>query len=88
MKILQMDNMCINTEHIVCYDIQQIDRDPERIITLTVQLVTGKQVSKSFYTKTYKLSRIEVESKVIEMLCDDKIGYLDFYSICKSEEKT
>lgn len=87
MKILQIDTRCINTDHIVCYDIQQMDRDPERIITLTVQLVTGKQVSKSFYTKTYKLSRIEVESKVTEMLCDDKIGYLNFYNICTSKEK-
>lgn len=87
MKILQIDHKCINTDHIVCYEIQQIDRDPERVITLTVNLTTGKQLSKSFYTKTYKLSSIEVESKVIEMLCDDTVQFLNFYNICTSKER-
>lgn len=87
MKILQIDHNYINTAYIVCYDIHEIDRYPERVITLNVHLNTGKQVSKSFHTKTHKLSSIDVESKVAEMICDDKIGFLNFYDICTSEEK-
>lgn len=88
MKILQIDNKYINTDHIVAYEVQQNDRDPERIITLVVYLTNGQQVNKSFFTKTYKLSRNAVQLEIAELLCDDETKFLNFYNICSSLEGT
>ena len=36
MKILKIDDRYVNMDHILCYDVKQTDREPERIINFTV----------------------------------------------------
>ena len=88
MKILKIDDKYINMDHILCYDVHQTDRGPERIITFTAYLNNNIQIREAFFTKTSNISGSEVKQKLLELLCyDDVINYVSFYNVCKSLEK-
>ena len=88
MKILKIDDRYVNMDHILCYDVKQTDRGPERIITFTAYLNSNIQIREAFFTKTSKISVSEVKQNLLELLCyDDVINYVSFYNVCKSLEK-
>ena len=69
MKILKVDDKYINMDHILCYDVHQTDRGPERIITFTAYLNSNIQIREAFFTKTCKFSSHDVKEKVVELFC-------------------
>ena len=88
MKILKIDDRYVNMDHILCYDVKQTDRGPQRIINFTVCTINNIQLREAFFTKTSKISGSEVKQKLLELLCyDDVINYVSFYDVCKSLEK-
>lgn len=82
MKIMRIGNKYINTDHIVCYDVQQTDREPERIISCTVYLDNDKQLEELFFTKTSKFSSLKVKEKLVERFCYDDAEYISFHDVC------
>lgn len=87
MKILKIDDRYVNMDHILCYDVKQTDREPERIINFTVCTINNIQLREAFYTKTYKFSSRDVKEKLLELFCYETADYISFHDICKSLEK-
>lgn len=84
MKILKIDDRYVNMDHILCYDVKQTDREPERIINFTVCTINNIQLREAFYTKTYKFSSRDVKEKLLELFCYETADYISFHDICKS----
>ena len=75
-------------DHILCYDVEQTDRGPERIITFTAYLNNDIQIREAFFSKTSKISASDVKKKLLELLCYyDAINYVNFDNVCKSLEE-
>ena len=87
MKILKVDDKYINMDHILCYDVKQTDREPERIINFTVCTINNIQLREAFFTKTYKFSSRDVKEKLLELFCYETADYISFHDICKSLEE-
>lgn len=87
MKILKIDDRYVNMDHILCYDVKQTDREPERIINFTVCTINNIQLKEAFFTKTYKFSSHDVKEKLVELFCHETADYISFHDICKSLEK-
>ena len=87
MKILKVDDKYINMEHILCYDVHQTDRGPERIITFTAYLNNDIQIREAFFTKTSKFSVSDVKQKLLELFCYEAADYISFYNVCKLLEE-
>lgn len=87
MKILKIDDRYVNMDHILCYDVKQTDREPERIINFTVFTINNIQLREAFYTKTYKFSSRDVKEKLLELFCYETADYISFHDICKSLEE-
>ena len=87
MKILKIDDRYVNMDHILCYDVKQTDREPERIINFTVCTINNIQLREAFFTKTYKFSSRDVKEKLLELFCYETADYISFHDICKSLEK-
>ena len=87
MKILKIDDRYVNMDHILCYDVKQTDREPERIINFTVCTINNIQLREAFYTKTYKFSSRDVKEKLLELFCYGTADYISFHDICKSLEE-
>lgn len=87
MKILKIDDRYVNMDHILCYDVKQTDREPERIINFTVCTINNIQLREAFYTKTYKFSSRDVKEKLLELFCYETADYISFHDICKSLEE-
>ena len=49
MKILKVDDKYINMDHILCYDVKQTDRGPERIINFTAYTTNDIQLREAFF---------------------------------------
>ena len=65
MRILKIDDRYVNMDHILCYDVKQTDREPERIINFTVCTINNIQLREAFFTKTYKFSSHDVKEKLV-----------------------
>lgn len=87
MKILKIDDRYVNMDHIVCYDVKQTDREPERIINFTVCTINNIQLRERFFTKTYKFSSHDVKEKLVELFCHETADYISFHDICKYLEE-
>lgn len=88
MKILKIDDKYINMDHILCYDVHQTDRGPERIITFTAYLNNNNiQLREAFFTKTSKISASDVKQKLLELFCYEAADYISFYNVCKLLEE-
>lgn len=87
MKILKIDDRYVNMDHILCYDVKQTDRGPERIINFTVSTINNIQLREAFFTKTYKFSSRDVKEKLLELFCYETADYISFHDICKSLEE-
>ena len=87
MKILKIDDRYVNMDHILCYDVKQTDREPERMINFTVCTINNIQLREAFYTKTYKFSSRDVKEKLLELFCYETADYISFHDICKSLEE-
>lgn len=87
MKILKIDDRYVNMDHILCYDVKQTDREPERIINFTVCTINNIQLREAFFTKTYKFSSRDVKEKLLELFCYETADYISFHDICKYLEK-
>lgn len=87
MKILKIDDRYVNMDHILCYDVKQTDRGPERIINFTVCTINNIQLREAFFTKTYKFSSRDVKEKLLELFCYETADYISFHDICKSLEE-
>lgn len=87
MKILKIDDRYVNMDHILCYDVKQTDREPERIINFTVCTINNIQLREAFFTKTYKFSSRDVKEKLLELFCYQTADYISFHDICKSLEE-
>lgn len=87
MKILKVDDKYINMDHILCYDVHQTDRGPERIITFTAYLNSNIQIREAFFTKTCKFSSHDVKEKLVELFCHETADYISFHDICKYLEE-
>lgn len=87
MKILKIDDRYVNMDHILCYDVKQTDREPERIINFTVSTINNIQLREAFFTKTYKFSSRDVKEKLLELFCYETADYISFHDICKSLEE-
>ena len=87
MKILKIDDRYVNMDHILCYDVHQTDRGPERIITFTAYLNSNIQIREAFFTKTCKFSSHDVKEKLVELFCHETADYISFHDICKYLEK-
>ena len=87
MKILKIDDRYVNMDHILCYDVKQTDRGPERIITFTAYLNNNIQIREVFFTKTSKISVSEVKQKLLELFCYEAADYISFYNVCKLLEE-
>lgn len=87
MKILKIDDRYVNMDHILCYDVKQTDREPERIINFTVCTINNIQLREAFFTKTYKISGNDVKQKLLELFCYESADYISFRDICKSLEE-
>lgn len=87
MKILKIDDRYVNMDHILCYDVKQTDREPERIINFTVCTINNIQLREAFFTKTYKFSSRDVKEKLLELFCYETADYISFHDICKSLEE-
>lgn len=87
MKILKIDDRYVNMDHILCYDVKQTDREPERIINFTVCTINNIQLREAFYTKTYKFSSRDVKEKLLELFCYETADYISFHDICKYLEE-
>ena len=87
MKILKIDDRYVNMDHILCYDVKQTDREPERIINFTVCTINNIQLREAFFTKTSKISGNEVKQKLLELFCYESADYISFYNVCKLLEE-
>ena len=87
MKILKVDDRYVNMDHILCYDVKQTDREPERIINFTVCTINNIQLREAFFTKTSNISASDVKQKLLELFCYEAADYISFYNVCKSLEK-
>lgn len=87
MKILKVDDKYINMDHILCYDVKQTDRGPERIINFTAYTTNDIQLREAFFTKTSKISVNDVKQKLLELFCYESADYISFYNVCKLLEK-
>ena len=87
MKILKIDDRYVNMDHILCYDVKQTDREPERMINFTVCTINNLQLREAFFTKTYKFSSRDVKEKLLELFCYETADYISFHDICKSLEE-
>lgn len=87
MKILKIDDRYVNMDHILCYDVKQTDREPERIINFTVCTINNIQLREAFFTKTHKFSSRDVKEKLLELFCYETADYISFHDICKSLEE-
>ena len=87
MKILKINNKYINMNHILCYDVEQTDRGPERIINFTAYTTNDIQLREAFFTKTSKISASDVKQKLLELFCYEAADYISFYNVCKSLEE-
>ena len=87
MKILKIDDRYVNMDHILCYDVKQTDREPERMINFTVCTINNIQLREAFFTKTYKFSSRDVKEKLLELFCYETADYISFHDICKSLEE-
>ena len=87
MKILKIDDRYVNMDHILCYDVKQTDREPERIINFTVCTINNIQLREAFFTKTSNISASDVKQKLLELFCYEAADYISFYNVCKSLEK-
>lgn len=87
MKILKIDDRYVNMDHILCYDVKQTDREPERIINFTVCTINNIQLREAFFTKTSKFSSHDVKEKLLELFCYETADYISFHDICKSLEE-
>ena len=87
MKILKIDDRYVNMDHILCYDVKQTDRGPERIITFTAYLNSNIQIREAFFTKTSKISSHDVKEKLVELFCHETADYISFHDICKYLEE-
>lgn len=87
MKILKIDDRYVNMDHILCYDVKQTDREPERIINFTVCTINNIQLREAFFTKTYKFSSRDVKEKLLELFCYETADYISFHDICKYLEE-
>ena len=87
MKILKVDNKYINMDHILCYDVKQTDRGPERIINFTAYTTNDIQLREAFFTKTSKISVNDVKQKLLELFCYESADYISFYNVCKLLEE-
>lgn len=87
MKILKIEDRYVNMDHILCYDVKQTDREPERIINFTVCTINNIQLREAFFTKTYKFSSRDVKEKLLELFCYETADYISFHDICKSLEE-
>ena len=73
--------------HILCYDVEQTDRGPERIINFTAYTTNDIQLREAFFTKTSKISASDVKQKLLELFCYEAADYISFYNVCKSLEE-
>lgn len=87
MKILKVDDKYINMDHILCYDVKQTDRGPERIINFTAYTTNDIQLREAFFTKTSKISVNDVKQKLLELFCYASADYISFYNVCKLLEE-
>lgn len=87
MKILKIDDRYVNMDHILCYDVKQTDRGPERIINFTVYTTNNMQLREAFFTKTSKFSVGDVKQKLLELFCYEAADYISFYNVCKLLEE-
>ena len=87
MKILKIDDKYINMDHILCYDVHQTDRGPERIINFTAYTTNNMQIREAFFTKTSKFSVSDVKQKLLELFCYEAVDYISFYNVCKLLEE-
>ena len=87
MKILKVDDKYINMDHILCYDVKQTDRGPERIINFTAYTTNDIQLREAFFTKTSKISVNDVKQKLLELFCYESAAYISFYNVCKLLEE-
>lgn len=87
MKILKVDDKYINMDHILCYDVKQTDRGPERIINFTAYTTNDIQLREAFFTKTSKISVNDVKQKLLELFCYESADYISFYNVCKLLEE-
>lgn len=87
MKILKIDDRYVNMDHILCYDVKQTDRGPERIINFTVCTINNIQLREAFFTKTCKFSSHDVKQKLLELFCYEAADYISFYNVCKLLEE-
>lgn len=87
MKILKVDDKYINMDHILCYDVKQTDRGPERIINFTAYTTNDIQLREAFFTKTSKISVNDVKQKLLELFCYESADYVSFYNVCKLLEE-
>lgn len=87
MKILRVDDKYINMDHILCYDVKQTDRGPERIINFTAYTTNDIQLREAFFTKTSKISVNDVKQKLLELFCYESADYISFYNVCKLLEE-
>ena len=87
MRILKVDDKYINMDHILCYDVKQTDRGPERIINFTAYTTNDIQLREAFFTKTSKISVNDVKQKLLELFCYESADYISFYNVCKLLEE-
>lgn len=87
MKILKIDDRYVNMDHILCYDVKQTDREPERIINFTVCTTNNIQLREAFFTKTSKISGSDVKQKLLKLFCYEAADYISFHDVCKSLEE-
>lgn len=87
MKILKVDDKYINMDHILCYDVKQTDRGPERIINFTAYTTNDIQLREAFFTKTSNISVNDVKQKLLELFCYESADYISFYNVCKLLEE-